>query len=60
MEDECTCEQCQAGRVNETAAFVWQVVTPGAQGEGRGRATLELYLVVTDGGISLRQQSFEM
>jgi hypothetical protein len=60
MGDECTCEKCRAGSVNDAAASVWQVVRPEAPAEGRGRSQRELFLVVTDGGISLRQQSYEM
>jgi hypothetical protein len=60
MGDECTCEKCQAGPVSETGASVWQVVKAEAQAEGRGHSQRKLYLVVTEGGISLRQQSCEM
>lgn len=57
MGDECTCEKCQTGLSNEPSASVWPVET---QAEGHGRMQRNLYLVVTDGGISLRQQSYEM
>ena len=60
MGDECTCEKCQAGSVTENAASVWQVVRAESQADGHGRTQRNLYLVVTDGGISLRQQSYEM
>jgi len=60
MGDECTCEKCQAGSVGEVGASVWQVVRAEAQAEGRGRVRRNLYLVVTEAGISLRQQSYEM
>ena len=60
MGDECTCKNCQAGAVGDMAASVWSVVRTEAQAEGRERSTRELALVVTDGGISLRQQSYEM
>ena len=60
MGDECTCEKCQAGSGTETGASVWQVVRAEAQADGHGRTQRNLYLVVTDGGISLRQQSYEM
>ena len=60
MGDECTCEKCQAGSVSETGASVWTVVRAEAQAEGRGRSQHNFYLVVTDGGISLRRQSYEM
>lgn len=65
MGDECTCEKCQPGTVKETGAFVWPVVCSEAQAEGRGRAQRNrtqrnLYLVVTERGVSLRQQSYEM
>jgi len=60
MGDECTCEKCQSGTVFETGASVWPVLRAEAQAEGHGRTQRHLYLVVTDGGISLRQQSYEM
>lgn len=60
MGDECTCEKCQAGSVNEPRAFVWPVSHAEAQADGRGRTLRNIYLVVTEGGISLRQQSFEV
>jgi hypothetical protein len=60
MGDECTCEKCQSGSGKETNATVWQVLRAEAQADGRGHTQRKLYLVVTDGGISLRQQSFEM
>jgi hypothetical protein len=60
MGDECTCEKCQSGPVSEAGASVWQVLRAEAQAEGRFRAQRNLYLVVTEGGISLRQQSHEM
>ena len=60
MGDECTCEKCQACSVNEPRAFVWPVACAEAQSEWRGRTQRNLYLVVTEGGISLGQQSFEM
>lgn len=59
MGDECTCEKCQAGSLSEAGPFVWQVVRAEAQPEGRGRAQRNLYLVVTEGGISLLPQSYE-
>lgn len=60
MSDECTCEKCQAGMFTEQGASVWAVVRAEAQAEGRGRSQHKVYLVVTEGGISLRQQSYEM
>ena len=60
MGDECTCEKCQAGSVSESGTSVWPVVKSEAQAENHGRAQRNLYLVVTEGGISLSQQSFEM
>lgn len=60
MSDECTCEKCQSGRFNESGTFVWQVVRAEAQPEGRGHVQRNLYMVVTEGGISLRQQAYEM
>ena len=60
MGDECTCEKCQAGSIGESSASVWPVVRVEAQAEGRGRAPRNFYLVVTEGGISLHQQSYEM
>lgn len=60
MGDECNCEKCQAGSGSEPRALVWPVACTEAQAEGRGRTQRHLYLVITEGGISLRQQSFEM
>jgi hypothetical protein len=60
MGDECTCEKCQAGSVHELGVSVWPVARAEAQAEGHGCSQRNLYLVVTDSGISLRQQSFEM
>jgi hypothetical protein len=60
MGDECDCEKCQSSPVSETEESVWQVVRAEAQSQGRGRTQRKLYLVVTAGGISLRQQSLEM
>lgn len=60
MGDECTCEKCQAGSLKEPRASVWAVVKSEAREEGRSRMQRNLYLVVTDAGISLRQQSSEM
>lgn len=60
MGDECTCEKCQAGSFNEQRTFVWTVARVEAQAEGHGRTQCNLYLVITEGGISLRQQPFEM
>lgn len=60
MGDECTCEKCQAAALNETGAFVWPVARAEAQAEGRSRIQHSLYLVVTEGGISLRQKAYEM
>jgi biotin-(acetyl-CoA carboxylase) ligase len=60
MGDECNCEKCQANSVIEQGASVWPVVKAEAQVEGRGRSQRNLYLVVTEGGISLRQQSYEI
>lgn len=60
MGDECTCEKCQVSAVREQSASAWPVVRAEAQAEGHGRSQRNLYLVVTDDGISLRQQSYEM
>ncbi|HWS90044.1 MAG TPA: hypothetical protein VN282_23955 [Pyrinomonadaceae bacterium] len=60
MGDECTCEKCQAGSVRLPSAPAWPAAKLEAQAENHGRAQRNLYLVVTEGGISLRQQSFEM
>jgi hypothetical protein len=60
MGDECTCEKCKAGVAVEPGALVWPVMRTQTQSEGRGRSTRNLYLVITEGGISLRQQSSEM
>lgn len=60
MGDECNCEKCQSSSVSETGATVWPVVRAESQADGRGHTQRNLYLVVSDDGISLRQQSFEM
>jgi hypothetical protein len=60
MGDECNCEKCQTGCADETGVFVWQVVKAESQLEARGHVQRSLYLVVTERGISLRQQSHEM
>jgi hypothetical protein len=60
MGDECTCEKCQAVSIHDPRAFVWPVARAESQAEGHGRTPHNLYLVITEGGISLRQQSFEM
>lgn len=60
MGDECTCEKCQTSAAGEPGASVWKVLKSEAQAEARGRSQRSLYLVVTDGGISLRQQPYEM
>lgn len=60
MGDECTCEKCQAVSVRVRGVSAWPVKTAETAGEGRGRRPLKLYLIVSDGGISLRQQSFEL
>ena len=60
MSDECTCEKCQAATAKERRASVWPVLRSEPQDEGRGRPQRNLYLVVTDAGISLRQQSSEL
>ena len=61
MGDECNCDKCQSGPVSEPGSNVWPVVRAEAQAEGGcGRSQRNLYLVVTDGGISLRQQSYEL
>lgn len=60
MGDECMCEKCQARSDREAEARVWAVVRAEVPVERRGRTQRELYLVVTKGGIALRQQSYEM
>ena len=60
MGDECTCEKCQTGRVKETGVSVWQVNRSETKAEGRSHVQRNLYLVVTERGISLRQQSHEV
>jgi hypothetical protein len=60
MGDECTCEKCRAGSVGEPWVSVWRIVKAEVQTEGGGRSQRSLYLVVTDGGLSLQQQSYEM
>lgn len=60
MGDECSCEKCQARAESEADASVWAVMRAEAQAESHGQAQRDFYLVVTKGGISLRQQSYEM
>jgi len=60
MGDECTCEKCQTVSVSEHGASIWPVVKAETQTENRDRSQHNLYLVVTDGGISLHQQSYEL
>lgn len=60
MGDECMCEKCQARSDSESEAAVWAVVRWEPPAESRGRIKGDLYLVVTNGGIALRQQSYEM
>ena len=59
MGDECNCEKCQSGPGKERRAFVWPVAHAEVQAEGRGRTQRNVYLVVTEAGISLRRQAFE-
>jgi hypothetical protein len=60
MGDECNCEKCQATSVVEKDESLWPVVREEVPARGRGALQSNLYLVVTDGGISLLQQSHEM
>ncbi len=60
MGDECNCEKCQASSVSEKDESMWPVVREEVQARGRGPSQRILYLVVTDGRISLRQQAHEM
>ena len=60
MGDECTCEKCQAGSVNAQGAFVWPLGGSEAQAEGCGPTQRDQYLIISEGGISLRQQSLEL
>ncbi|MFL6337378.1 MAG: hypothetical protein ACJ754_29110 [Pyrinomonadaceae bacterium] len=60
MGDECTCEKCQTVSASEQGASMWPVVKAEVQTESRDRSQRNLYLVVTDGGISLHQQSHEL
>ncbi len=59
MGDECTCEKCQAGTVKTEGVIVWSFGRPDAQVEGRARTPRDLYLIISEGGISLRQQPLE-
>lgn len=59
MGDECTCEKCQVCSASEPGAFVWPIMRGEAQ-EGHGHTGHSFYLIVTERGISLHQQSFEM
>lgn len=60
MGDECTCEKCQTVAVNFRGAVAWPVEEAEKSGEGRGNSTREMYLVISERGISLRRQSQEM
>lgn len=60
MGDECTCEKCQACPLVETESGARTVTSAEAQADGSRRAELSLHLVVTDSGISLRQQSYKI
>lgn len=59
MGDECTCEKCQSAAVDFRVAFACPVGEPETWGEGRGSSARELYLVVSERGISLSRQSPE-
>ena len=59
MGDECTCEKCQAVSFKLRGVSAWPVTTAETQGENHAHPSRELYLIVSDGGISLRQHSFE-
>jgi hypothetical protein len=60
MGDECTCEKCQAGSAAEAVFGAWPVAKAEAQADDFRPSQGSLYLVITDGGISLRQQSYEL
>lgn len=60
MGDECTCEKCRAGSVNTQGSVVWPVGRLEAQAEGRTRTQRDQYLIISEGGISLRPQLSEM
>ena len=60
MGDECTCEKCQAGLVYARGAVAWPVRKPEATGDGRVGSAHVLYLVIGEGGISIRLQSSDV
>lgn len=60
MGDECTCDKCQTAAVNFGGGVAWPVCEPETPGDGRGSSARELYLVITERGISLRSQSPEL
>jgi hypothetical protein len=59
MGDECNCEKCQGVSFDVRGVVVWQIGKPESQMEGRTHAARDLYLVISEGGISLRQKSLE-
>jgi hypothetical protein len=59
MGDECSCEKCQAASVYFRVAVAWQEVRPEASAEPHGHSLNDLYLIIGEGGLSLRQQSPE-
>jgi hypothetical protein len=59
MSDECTCEKCQGVSFDVQGVVVWRVGRPEPQTEGRTHAARDQYLVISEAGISLRQQSLE-
>ena len=60
MGDECTCDKCQAVSVDDEGSVVWSFERPESQAEGRGRPPRGLYVIISEGGVSLRQQTLEM
>jgi hypothetical protein len=57
MGDECNCEKCQAGSFYYLGAVAWPVGMPETTIDGRGNAARDFYLIIGEGGISLRQRS---
>jgi hypothetical protein len=56
MSDECTCEKCQAGSVYARGTVEWSVGRLEIPADGQGLFTRDQYLVISEGGIALRQQ----
>ena len=59
MGDECSCDKCQGVSVYFRVSVVWQEGRPEMPSEPHGHSVNDLYLIIGEGGISLRQQTPE-